>query len=160
MQNFDHNIGIREKRHFFRHKLSKIAENCENCENNIDPRLVEFLPIRCLLTLGTFLNCIISPHFWATSLRRLGYALVMTKIGLRYILGDFFTNNLVTLNVLKMPRLICECEWQGCQMVYVDTKNTKHLGGGPWNGKCRYILWPSGIFCGPLEKFMVIWYIL
>jgi hypothetical protein len=34
MQNFDHNIGFREKRQFFRQKLSKIAENCDH---NIDP---------------------------------------------------------------------------------------------------------------------------
>jgi hypothetical protein len=34
MQNFDHNIGIWEKRQFFRQKLSKIAENCDH---NIDP---------------------------------------------------------------------------------------------------------------------------
>jgi hypothetical protein len=37
MQNFDHNIGFREKRHFFRRKLSKIAEKCDH---NIDPRQV------------------------------------------------------------------------------------------------------------------------
>jgi hypothetical protein len=30
----DPNIGFREKRHFFRRKLSKIAENCDH---NIDP---------------------------------------------------------------------------------------------------------------------------
>jgi hypothetical protein len=30
----DHNIGIQEKRQFFRRKLSKIAENCDH---NIDP---------------------------------------------------------------------------------------------------------------------------
>jgi hypothetical protein len=30
MQNFDHNIGFREKRHFFRRKLAKIAENCDH----------------------------------------------------------------------------------------------------------------------------------
>jgi hypothetical protein len=35
MQNFDHNIGFRENRQFFRRKLSKIAENCDH---NIDPR--------------------------------------------------------------------------------------------------------------------------
>jgi hypothetical protein len=40
MQNFDHNIGIWEKRHFFRQKLGKIAENCEH---NIDPRQDEIL---------------------------------------------------------------------------------------------------------------------
>jgi hypothetical protein len=34
MQNFYHNIGFLEKRHFFRRKLSKIAENCDH---NIDP---------------------------------------------------------------------------------------------------------------------------
>jgi hypothetical protein len=33
MQNFDHNIGFLEKRHFCR-KLAKIAENCDH---NIDP---------------------------------------------------------------------------------------------------------------------------
>jgi hypothetical protein len=35
MQNFDRNIGFREKRQFFRRKLSKIAEKCDH---NIDPR--------------------------------------------------------------------------------------------------------------------------
>jgi hypothetical protein len=34
MQNVDHNIGFWEKRHFFRRKLSQIAENCDH---NIDP---------------------------------------------------------------------------------------------------------------------------
>jgi hypothetical protein len=34
MKNFDNNIGFGEKRHFFRRKLSKIAENCDH---NIDP---------------------------------------------------------------------------------------------------------------------------
>jgi hypothetical protein len=34
MQNFDRNIGFREKRQFFRRKLSKFAENCDH---NIDP---------------------------------------------------------------------------------------------------------------------------
>jgi hypothetical protein len=34
MQNFDHNIGFREKRQFFRRKLSNIAENNGH---NIDP---------------------------------------------------------------------------------------------------------------------------
>jgi hypothetical protein len=29
MQNFNHNIGFREKRHFFRRKLSEIAEKCD-----------------------------------------------------------------------------------------------------------------------------------
>jgi hypothetical protein len=35
MQNFDHNIGFWEKRHFFRRKLPKIAEICDH---NIDKR--------------------------------------------------------------------------------------------------------------------------
>jgi hypothetical protein len=30
--------------------------------------------------------------------------------------------------------------------------------GGPFNGKCRYILWPFGIFYDHLEYFMAIWY--
>jgi hypothetical protein len=34
MQIFDHNIGFREKRQFFRQKLAKIAENCDH---NIGP---------------------------------------------------------------------------------------------------------------------------
>jgi hypothetical protein len=34
MQYFDHDIGFREKRQFFRRKLLKIAENCDH---NIDP---------------------------------------------------------------------------------------------------------------------------
>jgi hypothetical protein len=35
MQKLDRNIGFWEKRHFFRRKLSKIAENCDH---NIGPR--------------------------------------------------------------------------------------------------------------------------
>jgi hypothetical protein len=31
--------------------------------------------------------------------------------------------------------------------------------GGPWVGKCWYILWPFGIFYGYLGYFMTIWYI-
>jgi hypothetical protein len=38
VQNFDHNIGFREKRQIFRRKLAKIAENCDH---NIDPRVTE-----------------------------------------------------------------------------------------------------------------------
>jgi hypothetical protein len=38
MQNFDHNIGIWEKRQFFRRKLSKIAENRDH---NIDSWFTE-----------------------------------------------------------------------------------------------------------------------
>jgi hypothetical protein len=34
LQKYDHNIGFREKRQFFRRILSKIAENCDH---NIDP---------------------------------------------------------------------------------------------------------------------------
>jgi alpha/beta superfamily hydrolase len=34
MQKLDHNIVFLEKRHFFRRKLAKIAENCDH---NIDP---------------------------------------------------------------------------------------------------------------------------
>jgi hypothetical protein len=33
-EKIDHNIGIKEKRQFFRRKLGKIAENCNY---NIDP---------------------------------------------------------------------------------------------------------------------------
>jgi hypothetical protein len=40
MQNFYHNIGFWEKLHFFRRKLSKIAENCDH---NIDPRPIKVL---------------------------------------------------------------------------------------------------------------------
>jgi hypothetical protein len=32
--------------------------------------------------------------------------------------------------------------------------------GGPWNGKCWYILWSLGIFYGKLVSFKTIWYIL
>jgi hypothetical protein len=35
MQKYDHYIGFREKRQFFRRKWAKIAENCDR---NIDPR--------------------------------------------------------------------------------------------------------------------------
>jgi hypothetical protein len=36
LKKVDHNIGIQEKRQFFRKKLGKIAENCDH---NIDPSL-------------------------------------------------------------------------------------------------------------------------
>jgi hypothetical protein len=32
--------------------------------------------------------------------------------------------------------------------------------GGPWIGKCFYILWSFGICYGYLRYFMTIWYIL
>jgi hypothetical protein len=32
--------------------------------------------------------------------------------------------------------------------------------GGPYIGKCLYILWPLGISYGDLGYFMIIWYIL
>jgi hypothetical protein len=51
MQNFDHNIGFREKRQVFRRKLAKIAEISDH---NIDPRLDEFLPIGQLFSLCSF----------------------------------------------------------------------------------------------------------
>jgi hypothetical protein len=48
-------------------------------------------------------------------------------------------------------------------MVYFQTKNP-NLGifGGPWNGKCWYILWQLGILDSHLvhlRPFVVIWYI-
>jgi hypothetical protein len=55
MQKFDHNIGFWEKRHFFRRKLSKIAENCDH---NIDPRLGEISPIGQMFTEGYFYKMI------------------------------------------------------------------------------------------------------
>jgi hypothetical protein len=45
MQNFNHNFVFREKRNFFRRKLSKIAENCDH---NIDPRLHFLVPASLL----------------------------------------------------------------------------------------------------------------
>jgi hypothetical protein len=49
MQNFDHNNGFREKRQFFRRKLSKIAENCDH---NIDPRYVSVF-VHCSAVICT-----------------------------------------------------------------------------------------------------------
>jgi hypothetical protein len=44
MQIFDHKIGFWEKRHFFRRKLSKIAENCDH-----RPQIwISFQYLRCL----------------------------------------------------------------------------------------------------------------
>jgi hypothetical protein len=37
---------------------------------------------------------------------------------------------------------------------------TRVYFGGPWNGKCWYILLTFGIFYGHLVYFMAIWYIL
>jgi hypothetical protein len=39
-----------------------------------------------------FANYRNSPDYWATHFRDKSYVLIMTKIGLGYILGDFFTN--------------------------------------------------------------------
>jgi hypothetical protein len=30
--------------------------------------------------------------------------------------------------------------------------------GGPWNGKCWYILWPFGIIYDHLVNYMAVWY--
>jgi hypothetical protein len=54
MQKFDHNIGFREKRQFFRRKLSKVEENCDH---NIDPRATRldyFSTIVLLFYLASF----------------------------------------------------------------------------------------------------------
>jgi hypothetical protein len=59
---FDHNIGFWEKRHFFRQKLSKIAENCDH---NIGPRLGEFSTNVRLLTLDSDLKMTeVAQMFW------------------------------------------------------------------------------------------------
>jgi hypothetical protein len=40
---------------------------------------------------------------------------------------------------------------QGCQMVYFSyQKQIWVIFGGPWNGKCWYILWSFGIIFGRL----------
>jgi hypothetical protein len=40
-----------------------------------------------------FTNYRCSPKFWATVFQSIYYALILTKFGLGYILGDFFTNS-------------------------------------------------------------------
>jgi hypothetical protein len=40
-----------------------------------------------------FVNCKSSPQFWATLSHSLGYALILAKNGLGYILGEFFSNS-------------------------------------------------------------------
>jgi hypothetical protein len=45
LQNFDHNIGFRENRQFFRRKLSKFAENCDH---NIDPWTCKVLILKLI----------------------------------------------------------------------------------------------------------------
>jgi hypothetical protein len=49
---------------------------------------------------------------------------------------------------------------QGCQMIYFLTKTIpicQVYFGGPWNGKCWYILCPFEIFYGHLVHVSVIW---
>jgi hypothetical protein len=60
-------------------------------------RLGEFSPIGWLF--GQFLKIIpmTSPHFWATFFHGKGHALILTKNGLGYILGDFLKTHSVTL---------------------------------------------------------------
>jgi hypothetical protein len=47
---------------------------------------------------------------------------------------------------------------QGCQMNFFKPKNPKLLNiGGPWNGKCCYILSPYGIYYGHRVYFVYFW---
>jgi hypothetical protein len=57
-------------------------------------RLGEFSPNGRLFTLGSILeNCLKSPHFCASFYPGMNYVIVLTKIGLGYILGDFYTKS-------------------------------------------------------------------
>jgi hypothetical protein len=60
--------------------------------------------------------------------------------------------------LLRRLCIVCRQCYQGCQMIYFQTKNP-NLGNfrESCNGRCRYILWPFGQFSC---QFMTIWYIL
>jgi hypothetical protein len=54
----------------------------------------EISPNARLFALGSFSKIYTSsPKLWATSFQRIDYVLILTKNGLGYILGDFFTNS-------------------------------------------------------------------
>jgi hypothetical protein len=57
--------------------------------------LDEFSLLGRLFTLGSFLNNRGSQNFWASLFHGENFVLILTKIGLGYVLGDFFTNALV-----------------------------------------------------------------
>jgi hypothetical protein len=44
-------------------------------------------------------------------------------------------------------------------MVFFMTNTFSVYFGWPWNGKCWYIKWPFGIFCGHLVYLVAFWYI-
>jgi hypothetical protein len=48
---------------------------------------------------------------------------------------------------------------QGCQTVYLKTQKIppRVYFGGPWNGKCWYILLPIGIIYGRFVYVMYVW---
>jgi hypothetical protein len=53
-KNCDNNIGFWEKRHFFRRKLEKIAENYDH---NIDPRIETALQARLKVVCIYVMSC-------------------------------------------------------------------------------------------------------
>jgi hypothetical protein len=65
-------------------------------------------------------------------------------------LSDFFPNT-----GLKTSRARVARGYFFKPKIQIGVKN-----GGPWNGKCWYILWSFGIFYSHLEYFTAIWYIL
>jgi hypothetical protein len=68
----------------------------------------------------------------------------LDKKNLGFILGDFFINSsghsVARWHIVKPKILI----WL--------------FARGTCNGRCWYILWPHGLFCGHLVYFMFIWY--
>jgi hypothetical protein len=65
MQKFDHNIGFRKKRRFFRRKLAKIAENSDH---NMDPWLDT---IKYILTVRGLDRIYVSAHIYLCIYKKL-----------------------------------------------------------------------------------------
>jgi hypothetical protein len=56
-------------------------------------RLGKFSLIGRLFVLCSFFNCISNPNFLATFFAEKNYTIILTKNGLDYVLGAFFTNS-------------------------------------------------------------------
>jgi hypothetical protein len=102
-----HNIGFWEKRHFFRRKLSKIAENCDH---NIGPRFFEniwttfFRGPEVLEDVGPLGGC----QWWPCTLG----AIFISK-------GEFLLTNLSSSICVNMRKVFFSnrlCCWYVCRL--------------------------------------------
>jgi hypothetical protein len=74
------------------------------------------------------------------------------------------TRDVKRRHVTSRSAFAATCMHQGCQMVCFQTQNPnlgKFWRKLEWCWKIViYILWPFGTYCGDVEYFMTIWYIL